>query len=280
MPEHGVRTRDWLYVRQPTRRKLLFYQCEDPREPTNLVARPEYSKLMDGFDPLIGSHMAATGDNWDLHLEFPPPWFLTHGEAKADPEKELLPRAILLPERPVSIKWNPCAVQGHCFGRVQTTLGNCGSGWFWPVLNIVFLSVRRTVSVTMLSAIPSTTSASPDRFTVRRACSAGGFELAGEISFAPPGLIRPARLAAGCRPEQAVEIASKNVPESIAERLVAGDGAVRSPVLAIGVAVVDEPALEDRLEDRAEGLAHDPVAEGRGPANTMQRFGSRISMVL
>ena len=59
---------------------------------------------MDGFDSLIGSHMAATGDDWDLHLEFPPPGFLTHGDAKALLENELLPRAILLPERQVSIK--------------------------------------------------------------------------------------------------------------------------------------------------------------------------------
>ena len=52
---------------------------------------------MDKFDAQITAHMAATGDAWELHLNFPPPDFLTHEDAKDQLVNELLPRAILVP---------------------------------------------------------------------------------------------------------------------------------------------------------------------------------------
>ena len=76
----------------------------------------------------------------------------------------------------------------------------------------------------------------------------------------------------------AVDIASENVPESIAERLVAGDGAVRSLALAIGVAVMDEPALEDGSQTAQKAWC--TTLSRKGAADTMRCFGSRISMVL
>lgn len=97
VPERGIRTKDWLYVRQPNRRKLLFDQNKDPQELNNLVNQPEHIALMDNFDAQITAHMEATGDDWDLHADFPPPDFLTHAEAKDYLLNELLPQAIEVP---------------------------------------------------------------------------------------------------------------------------------------------------------------------------------------
>ena len=97
VPERGIRTKDWLYVRQPNRRKLLFDQQADPHELNNLAHAPEYSDLMDAFDAQIGAHMRETGDVWDMHASFPPPDFLTHEMAKIYLEDVLLPNAIEVP---------------------------------------------------------------------------------------------------------------------------------------------------------------------------------------
>lgn len=97
VPERGIRTKDWLYVRQPARRRLLFDEASDPNELNNLVADSAFSGLMDEFDERIAAHMQATGDDWDLRCEFPPPGFLSHEEAEEQLRKDLLPRAIAVP---------------------------------------------------------------------------------------------------------------------------------------------------------------------------------------
>ena len=81
-------------MRQPNRRKFLFDQNADPHELTNLVDSPDHIAIMDAFDAEITAHMAATGDDWDMHSSFPPPNFLTHEEAKAHLRDDLLPKAI------------------------------------------------------------------------------------------------------------------------------------------------------------------------------------------
>lgn len=96
VPERGIRNKEWLYVRQPGRRKMLFDQIADPHELNNLVDDPKYAGLMDEFDAVIAAHMAATGDDWDLHADFPPPNFLTHAAAEIHLKEELLPRAIFV----------------------------------------------------------------------------------------------------------------------------------------------------------------------------------------
>ncbi len=53
VPERGIRTWDWLYVRQPDRRKFLFDQSADPHELNNLVGNPDHVSLMDAFDAQI-----------------------------------------------------------------------------------------------------------------------------------------------------------------------------------------------------------------------------------
>ena len=64
--------------------------------------------------------------------------------------------------------------------------------------------------------------------------------------------------------EVAVDVAAQDMAETVAEPLVAGDGPVRALAGAVGVAVVDEAALEEGLGDRAEGVVDHPVAERRG----------------
>ncbi len=97
VPERGIRTKNWLYVRQPNRRKLLFDQNADPLELNNLADSAEHSALMDDFDAQISAHMNETGDDWDIHAQFPPPDFLTHEAAKDYLENTLLPNAIEVP---------------------------------------------------------------------------------------------------------------------------------------------------------------------------------------
>ncbi len=94
VPERGIRTTDWLYVRQPTRRKFLFNQREDPHELKNLADSDDHDELMSEFDARISAHMKATGDDWNIHADFPPPNFLTHEAAKDLLENVLLPAAI------------------------------------------------------------------------------------------------------------------------------------------------------------------------------------------
>lgn len=95
--QRGIRTCDWLYVRHKDRRVMLFDQRSDYEEQHNLVDDPRYAAMMDRFDQRITDHMKATGDDWDMAADFPPPDFLTHAEAKIHLENVLLPSAIEVP---------------------------------------------------------------------------------------------------------------------------------------------------------------------------------------
>ena len=96
MPERGIRTKDWLYVRQPERRKMLFDLQNDPGEIKNLAGDGSLTGLMDDFDERIRTHMEETGDDWDLCLDFPPENYLTQAEGRKYMD-ELVPRAIRVP---------------------------------------------------------------------------------------------------------------------------------------------------------------------------------------
>lgn len=92
--ERGIRTKDWLYMRHKDRRVLLFDERADRDEQNNLVDDPAYAEMMDRFDARLDAHMKATGDDWDMAANFPPPDWITHAEAKEHLEKVLLPSAI------------------------------------------------------------------------------------------------------------------------------------------------------------------------------------------
>ena len=76
---------------------MLYNQRNDPDEQHNLVDDPKHIAMMDDFDAQIAAHMEATGDDWDMGADFPPPDFMTHAEAKDYLEKVLLPSAIEVP---------------------------------------------------------------------------------------------------------------------------------------------------------------------------------------
>lgn len=97
VPERGIRTKEWLYVRQPQRRKFLFNQTSDPNELNNLVGQTEHDALMATFDKQLEEYMLQTGDEWEMAADFPPPDFLTHEAADEYLKNELLPRAIASP---------------------------------------------------------------------------------------------------------------------------------------------------------------------------------------
>lgn len=95
VPERGIRTAKWLYVRQPNRRKLLVDLVNDPDELSNLVADTAYDTVMDELDELVYEHMRATGDDWELHCTWPPKNWITHGDARRLIDEVLLPNAIV-----------------------------------------------------------------------------------------------------------------------------------------------------------------------------------------
>ena len=63
---------------------------------------------------------------------------------------------------------------------------------------------------------------------------------------------------------------------AVAPAFVCVDGAMRALALAVGVAVVDEAALEERRDHRAQRVVHDAVAERRG--GDQRGFGSRTAI--
>ena len=95
--ERGIRTKDWLYVRRRSERALLFDERADRGEQRNLVGDPDFADLMDSFDARIAAHMEATGDDWEMAADFPPPDWVTHAQAKAHLENVLVPNAVQVP---------------------------------------------------------------------------------------------------------------------------------------------------------------------------------------
>ena len=95
--ERGIRTKDWMYMRHKDKRVLLFDERADYHEQNNLVDDPSHVPLMDEFDARIDAHMKATGDDWEMSADFPPPDWITHDEAKKHLEEVLLPNAVVVP---------------------------------------------------------------------------------------------------------------------------------------------------------------------------------------
>lgn len=94
VPERGVRTHEWLYVRTKEAPKALFDLKDDPLEMNNLADSADHADIMSSFDRQISEHMARTNDNWDIQAVFPPPDFQTHWEGDRH-QKALLKKAII-----------------------------------------------------------------------------------------------------------------------------------------------------------------------------------------
>lgn len=96
IPERGLRTRRWLYMRTPDAPQMLFDLAADPLEMNNLVASPAHADVMRELDAITAEYMSITGDDWDIQAVFPPTDFLPHSEGKAIYHRTL-PTAIVEP---------------------------------------------------------------------------------------------------------------------------------------------------------------------------------------
>jgi arylsulfatase A-like enzyme len=96
IPERGVRTKEWLYVRRSDGPTHLFDLVADPLELRNLVDNTAYQQRIGELDAMLMSHMQSTGDRWDIEAIFPPPDYQTHAEG-AEHAAKLLQKAIVEP---------------------------------------------------------------------------------------------------------------------------------------------------------------------------------------
>lgn len=94
IPERGVRTEEWLYVRTPDRPKLLIDLVNDPEELHNLVNDQAYASVLEDLQAKLDEHMRRTGDDWSAEAVFPPEGFLSH-EEKSEKQERLAEEAII-----------------------------------------------------------------------------------------------------------------------------------------------------------------------------------------
>ncbi|MEX2540667.1 MAG: sulfatase [Trueperaceae bacterium] len=94
IPERGVRTEEWLYVRTPTAPKLLIDLKNDPEELHNLVGDEQYRSQVDSLQAMLDEHMRRTGDDFSAEAIFPPAGFLSH-EEKSEKQRQLAERAVV-----------------------------------------------------------------------------------------------------------------------------------------------------------------------------------------
>ena len=62
----GIRTKDWLYVRERNRPLQLFDQNADRGELVNLAYDPEHAEILAELDAQLLRNMDKTGDAWEL----------------------------------------------------------------------------------------------------------------------------------------------------------------------------------------------------------------------
>lgn len=94
VPERGVRTNEWLYVRRPDGPKLLIDEVNDPYELHDLAADEAYAPVIADLQAMLDDHMRKTGDDWATEAIFPPPGFLSH-EEKSEKQQRLAEEAIV-----------------------------------------------------------------------------------------------------------------------------------------------------------------------------------------
>ena len=96
IPERGVRTLDWLYVRTREAPLVLFDQKADPLEMENLIHSVDHKTVIKNLDHLVWSYMDQTGDHWQVEATFPPENYHTNEEGDRN-VVELLKHAIVEP---------------------------------------------------------------------------------------------------------------------------------------------------------------------------------------
>ena len=78
IPERGIRTEKYLYVRTEDSPKIFIDLEADPFELNNLVDNPEYAEIMQAFDQKIAQHMEETNDQWGIEAIVPPSEYTSH----------------------------------------------------------------------------------------------------------------------------------------------------------------------------------------------------------
>ena len=80
IPERGIRTDKFLYVRTENAPKLLIDLENDPFELNNIVDKEEHTDMISDFDDKIAAHMKKTGDRWDIEAVINPADYTSHEE--------------------------------------------------------------------------------------------------------------------------------------------------------------------------------------------------------
>jgi len=96
VPQRGVRTDGWLYVRTEAEAVAMFDLEKDPLEMNNIVNAPSYAEKQNELDRMVRDFMRETSDGWGIEAVFPPPGFITHQEAAVF-TRQLLAEAIAEP---------------------------------------------------------------------------------------------------------------------------------------------------------------------------------------
>jgi len=78
IPERGVRTPDWLYVRKHDAPLVLYDLRSDPLESKNLIGSPQHQPVIKELDHQLSEHMDQTGDDWQIEAKFPPQDYHTY----------------------------------------------------------------------------------------------------------------------------------------------------------------------------------------------------------
>lgn len=96
VPERGVRSLEWLYVRDRGSPIALYDLKEDPHEMNNLAGSMGYLDVISKLDNLLVDHMVRTADDWDLGAVFPPHDYHTYDQGDRN-VASLLEHAIIEP---------------------------------------------------------------------------------------------------------------------------------------------------------------------------------------
>ena len=86
----GIRTVNWLYVREQYQPLHLFDQKADREESTNLANESAHTEILAKLDDLVIHNMQETGDAWEITPINQPSGFKTPDEIRAHREYELL----------------------------------------------------------------------------------------------------------------------------------------------------------------------------------------------
>lgn len=104
IPERGVRTHEWLYVRTEAGPTHLYDLVADPDETRNMVHEPTSVDDVARMETVLATHMRDTNDDWSAEAFFPAKDFMDH-ESKSRLQQELLRQAVIehAPNMPVSV---------------------------------------------------------------------------------------------------------------------------------------------------------------------------------